>query len=82
MSIFAPKIVFNDSTNYDDVQLVVLEMLSYLQAQNGCCGTNTISKALTDVANIQANVPYDKANNTERYQEDVKSSYLLLYSLT
>jgi len=77
-----PKYDFSDPTlNYSDVEATVMEMYSYLNAQHGCCKPRKIQDALCEVDSIQFITPYDEDNNTDRWELDVKTSYLILYPL-
>lgn len=81
-----PSYIFDDDTNYSDVLVTVQEMYSdVLHQGDGCCKSKSLLSTLCEVdgllqdINIVGEVGSD-LYNLERWQEDIKSSYLILSS--
>lgn len=76
------KYNFEDpAIDYDEVLATAFEMRSDLVAQEGCCGSSIVKKAMTEADTYLYISSYDKINNTERFKEDAKSAYLILYNV-
>lgn len=75
------KIIFDGSTDYDEVYSEVKRMYSQINTYAIAQSPISISlkETLDKTASILLITDIDKESNTERYQSDVKSMYKLLY---
>lgn len=70
---------FNDDTNYAAVEITVKRMYSDLLHQKGCCASKKVEKVLCQVDGILQAMQIDfDADDTVRYEDDVRSAYVLL----
>lgn len=77
------KIIFDDSTDYDAVYVIVKRMFAKANSYSiNNKVTHKVKDTLLEVASIDQNVAWDKTNNVERYEDDVRAMYNLLYPLT
>lgn len=78
-----PKYDFTDpDLDYDVVRATQDAMYSdLLHLGDICCKSPKIERAFCQVDPMRSSMDWDKNNNYERYKDDVKSSYLILYPL-
>lgn len=75
-----PRYDFSDpDLDYSLVEQTIKQMYADLNSQKGCCNSSKTDKTLCQIDGIlQAmEIDYD-ANDMVRYENDVKSAYILL----
>jgi hypothetical protein len=81
-----PESIFTSSPDYPAAELIVKEMVSYINSLGeGCCQSKGNQAILNSVNPILTAMSYDAPtdlNNPVRWQTDIESSYRLLYPLT
>lgn len=76
-----PKYDFsNPSLNYETVLDTTKEMYADLNHQGGCCVSKNIESVFNQVNTLLMASEID-INDEDRFKADVKSAYLLLYSI-
>lgn len=74
-------IIFNSSTDYQAAETLLLQMFSDLNAEYGCAKPEQAKGEMAKAMPFLQNLAYDKANNVQRWRNDIKSAYLLLQKL-
>lgn len=73
-----PVLPFDDETNWNEVEVLLFELFSDLNAQGGCCKSKNVDKAFSQAMPFLQLIPFDRVNNTQRWQNDIKSAYQIL----
>lgn len=75
----AAPIIFDDTTDYANVELLIKELFSKRIAAL-CDNSCSFDKKLSEVTSYFTALEIDKETNEERYKNDVQSIYYLLTS--
>lgn len=77
-----PVIIFNDSTDYEAAEILLLQLFSDLNQRGGCCKSKPVERAFIQSTPFLENRVYDKETSLTRWENDVKSAYLILQEVS
>lgn len=72
-------IPFTDDTDYAAVEQTIMQMYADLNSQKGCCNSSKTDKTLCQIDGLLQAMEIDyAADDMVRYENDVRSAYILL----
>lgn len=77
-----PPITFDSNTDYNQVEILLKEMFSDLNAQTPNPKSTKISKVFAMALPFMEIMEFDRTNNVQRWQSDIQSAYKILQPLT